>query len=131
MENRFDRHYTREEARALLPQIRKWLELLNRLRKDLDRYDKRLSGLTEQGHDYWRQYRQQLDPRAGQSMQEGAGRVSATGRFSSKTWSAAWLISPPSWAARRFFSAGNRTKTMWNSGMNSTPASAAVNGYRI
>jgi hypothetical protein len=51
MEHRFDKHYTRDEAGALLPQIRKWLELLNRLRKDLERYDKRLSGLTEQGND--------------------------------------------------------------------------------
>jgi hypothetical protein len=51
MENRFDKHYTRDEARALLPQIREWLERLNRLRQDLDRFDKRLSGLTAQGND--------------------------------------------------------------------------------
>ena len=51
MENRFARHYTRDEARALLPQIRQWLERLNRLRRDLDRFDKRLSGLVEQGND--------------------------------------------------------------------------------
>ena len=51
MENRFTKHYTREEANALLPQIRQWLEQLNRLRADLHRYEKRLSGLTEQGSD--------------------------------------------------------------------------------
>ena len=51
MENRFDKHYTRDEARALLPQIRQWLDLLNRSRQDLDRFDKRLSGLTGQGND--------------------------------------------------------------------------------
>jgi hypothetical protein len=51
METRFDKHYTRDEARALLPQIRQWLERLNRLRQDLDRFDKRLSGLTGQGND--------------------------------------------------------------------------------
>jgi len=51
MEHRFEKHYTRDEARALVPQIRKWLELLNQLRKDLERYDRRLSGLTEQGND--------------------------------------------------------------------------------
>ena len=51
MKHQFEKHYTREEARALLPQIRQWLERLNRLRKDLDRFDKRLSGLTEQGND--------------------------------------------------------------------------------
>jgi hypothetical protein len=51
MEHRFDKHYTRDEARALVPRIRKWLELLNRLRKDIEHYDKRLSGLSERGND--------------------------------------------------------------------------------
>jgi hypothetical protein len=51
MEHRFDKHFTRDEARALLPQIRKWLDQLNRLRRELERFDKRLSGLTEQGND--------------------------------------------------------------------------------
>jgi hypothetical protein len=51
MEHRFNKHYTLDEARALLPQIRKWLEKLNRSRVDLERFDKRLSGLTEQGND--------------------------------------------------------------------------------
>src|SRR5208337_5409947 len=36
MEHRFDKHYTRDEARALLPQIRQWLEQLHRLRQDLE-----------------------------------------------------------------------------------------------
>ncbi len=51
MRNRFARHYTRDEARALLPQIRLWLERLNGLRRDLERFDKRLTGLVEQGND--------------------------------------------------------------------------------
>ena len=51
MEYRFDKHYTREEARGLLPQIRQWLERLNRLRQDLHHFEKRLSGLAEQGND--------------------------------------------------------------------------------
>lgn len=51
MSHQFKKHYTREEARELLPQIRQWLEQLNRLRKDLERFDKRLSGMTEQGND--------------------------------------------------------------------------------
>jgi len=51
MEHRYDKHYTRDEARALLPQIRRWLEQLNRLRQDLEQFDKRLSGLTGQGND--------------------------------------------------------------------------------
>ena len=51
MSHRFDKHYTREEARNLLPQLRKWLTDLNQLRADLQRYEKRLSGLAEQGAD--------------------------------------------------------------------------------
>jgi hypothetical protein len=51
MAHRFDKHYTREEARALLPQLRQWLERLNRLRHDLERFDKRLSGLMQPGGD--------------------------------------------------------------------------------
>ena len=51
MGHRFDKHYTRDEARALLPQVRQWLERLNRLRRELERFDKRLSGLTGQGSD--------------------------------------------------------------------------------
>jgi hypothetical protein len=51
MKHQFEKHYTREEATALLPQIRVWLEQLNRLREDLRRYEKRLSGLAEQGND--------------------------------------------------------------------------------
>jgi hypothetical protein len=51
MKHQFEKHYTREEANLLLPQIRKWLEQLNRLREDLHCYEKRLSGLTERGND--------------------------------------------------------------------------------
>jgi hypothetical protein len=51
MSHQFETHYTREEANALLPQIRQWLGQLNRLREDLHRYEKRLGGLSEQGSD--------------------------------------------------------------------------------
>ena len=51
MKHQFKKHYTRDEANALLPQLRRWLEQLNRLREDLHRYEKRLSGLVEQGKD--------------------------------------------------------------------------------
>jgi len=34
-----------------LPQLRQWLERLNRLREDLQRFEKRLSGMTDQGND--------------------------------------------------------------------------------
>jgi hypothetical protein len=51
MKYQFEKHYTREEAQNLLPQLRQWLERLNRLRADLQRFEKRLGGMTEQGHD--------------------------------------------------------------------------------
>ena len=51
MVHHFQKHYTREEARALLPQVRQWLERLNQLRRDQERLDKRVSGLLSDGHD--------------------------------------------------------------------------------
>jgi len=51
MKHRFKKHYTLEEANGLLPQIRLWLDRLNRVREELHRYEQRLSGLTEQGND--------------------------------------------------------------------------------
>lgn len=51
MEYRFEKHYTREEARALLPQLREWLKQLARLRDEQDRHDKRLTSLMNPGHD--------------------------------------------------------------------------------
>ena len=51
MELRFDKHYTREEARALLPQIRQWLARLNQLRKDVEKFEQRLSQMSAQSAD--------------------------------------------------------------------------------
>lgn len=51
MKYRFEKHYTREEAQALLPQLRAWLAELNRFREEVERYDKRLSGLNAEGQD--------------------------------------------------------------------------------
>ena len=51
MPHRFDKHYTREEAQELLPQVRQWLVELNHQREEMQRYEKRLTGLTEQGND--------------------------------------------------------------------------------
>ena len=51
MKHRFKKHYTREEAQALLPQIRKWLKGLGQLRHVLERHEKRLSALMKQGCD--------------------------------------------------------------------------------
>ena len=51
MKHHFDKHYTRDEARALLPQIRKWLERLNQLHHVLERQGKQLRALMKEGHD--------------------------------------------------------------------------------
>jgi hypothetical protein len=51
MKYQFDKHYTPEEATALLSQIRGWLQRLNHLSEGLERLDKRLSSLTGQGND--------------------------------------------------------------------------------
>jgi len=51
MDYRYQKHYTREEAKALLPQVREWLQRLNHLRGELERFDQRLGGLMNPGHD--------------------------------------------------------------------------------
>jgi len=48
---RFTRHYTREEARALLPQIRAWLTKLRRLQPLLEDQQRGLQKLLAQGRD--------------------------------------------------------------------------------
>lgn len=51
MAHQFRKHYTRDEARALLPRVREWLQRLGRLRKDLDSLEKRLEVLIAPGRD--------------------------------------------------------------------------------
>jgi len=51
MSRQFKRHYTREEATALLPQIRVWLAGLTDLRDRLTRFDQRLASLLSAGDD--------------------------------------------------------------------------------
>lgn len=51
MNHRFSKHYTREEATALLPQLRLWLGRLNELRREMERSDKRLASLMGPGQD--------------------------------------------------------------------------------
>jgi hypothetical protein len=51
MANQFDRHYTRDQARALLPQIRQWLKQLTALRQKLSDGDERLACLMAGGND--------------------------------------------------------------------------------
>ena len=51
MNHRFQKHYRREEAEALLPQIRRWLQRLNELRHEVDRFEKRINAMMHPGHD--------------------------------------------------------------------------------
>ncbi len=51
MPNQFEKHYTREEARSLLPRVRTWLERLVELRGQLGPLEKRLDGLRSAGAD--------------------------------------------------------------------------------
>ena len=51
VKHRFQKHYTRDEAQALIPQLREWLASLNRLRAEVERYDKRLGGMNAEGLD--------------------------------------------------------------------------------
>jgi hypothetical protein len=51
MSYRFQKHYRREEADALLPQIRRWLQRLNHLRCEVDRAEKRITSMMRPGHD--------------------------------------------------------------------------------
>jgi hypothetical protein len=51
MQLRFEKHYTREEARALLPEIRRWLSRLNELRKAVEKFEGRLIQIAVQSSD--------------------------------------------------------------------------------
>jgi hypothetical protein len=47
----FGRHYTVEEARALLPQVRRWLQQLTQLRRQFQECESHLSGPLSAGAD--------------------------------------------------------------------------------
>jgi hypothetical protein len=49
--NQFQKHYTREEARALLPQIRQWLKRLGELRAEFAKCEATLKELMAPGRD--------------------------------------------------------------------------------
>jgi hypothetical protein len=51
MPHQFSKHYTRDEANALLPQIRVWLQQLEVLRASLRKHDQRVESLLEAGTD--------------------------------------------------------------------------------
>jgi hypothetical protein len=48
---KFEHHYTRDQARALLPKIRDWLKRLVELRDAIEQYDLRLTELMGSGKD--------------------------------------------------------------------------------
>lgn len=51
MDYRFRKHYTIEQARALLPQIREWLAEIHQLRRRMTQLDGRISQIVSGGAD--------------------------------------------------------------------------------
>ena len=51
MAYQFQKHYTREEVRELLPQLRQWLRRAGQLRSELEELEARLRGLVSPGCD--------------------------------------------------------------------------------
>ena len=51
MSYRYCKHYTREEARALLPKVQRWLGQIGELRGQLEALDKRICGAMDGGND--------------------------------------------------------------------------------
>lgn len=51
MSFKFSKHYTIDEARALLPQVRDWLAQIDSLQLRLSELDVRLRSLASSGHD--------------------------------------------------------------------------------
>jgi hypothetical protein len=51
MSQRFQKHYTRDEARDLLPKVRAWLKRLNVQRVVVEKFEQRLAHLLHAGHD--------------------------------------------------------------------------------
>ena len=51
MDHRFRKHYTLEEARTLLPQIREWLLEIQQIRRQLKPLDQRIEQLLANGAD--------------------------------------------------------------------------------
>ena len=51
MEYRFHKHYTLEQARALLPSVQEWLNEMQRLRTKLQKHEEKIEALAEPGCD--------------------------------------------------------------------------------
>jgi hypothetical protein len=48
---RYEKHYTRDEARALLPQVRQWLKRVHDLRDRFGKQDSRMASLLAAGNE--------------------------------------------------------------------------------
>jgi hypothetical protein len=90
------------------------------LREDLQRFDKRLSGLTEQGNDIGGETVNNWI-RTLADMQEVLAEFQRR-RIFIKDLERGLLDFPAIIGGGRFFSAGNRTRTTWNSGTTWKPA---------
>jgi hypothetical protein len=51
MANQFRKHYTRDEARFLLPQVRRWLTRSGELQTEVQKIEERMAGLMAPGWD--------------------------------------------------------------------------------
>ncbi len=51
MAHQFRKHYTREQARALLPEVETWLKQLRELHAQSQKQERRLAGLMARDHD--------------------------------------------------------------------------------
>jgi len=51
MKHHFQKHYTLEEARALLPHVRLWLKRIRQLRDELQKSDQKMTEMMEPGRD--------------------------------------------------------------------------------
>src|SRR4030095_14942845 len=51
MPHQFKRHYTVEQARALIPELRQWLGELNRLRARVEQLEQRIEHILAGGND--------------------------------------------------------------------------------
>ncbi len=51
MEHQFKKHYTRDEARAMLPQARKWLEQVRAAQAAMSKCDDRIVQISRGGED--------------------------------------------------------------------------------
>ena len=129
MAYQFQKHYTRDEARGLLPQIRQWLA----------RSARTAGGAAENRGAPGRADGPGLRPR--RRVGEYAGLEPwwtwrrccwnfSGGRSRSRTFSAGWLISRPSSAGGKCSCAGSRTRRTSNSGTNWMPATPGGNGCR-